>query len=98
MIFSRTPGKTENADDFSADPRLRALREQFPRVDPRSLCLPGGMTRSELVKFLTVLAGDHPARPRAAKTGHCRGRQVRGMIEAVPGIVRRWHPGPVGQR
>jgi hypothetical protein len=59
MIFSRPRGNIGDVgtpEDFCDDPQLRALREQFPRVDPHSLCLPGGMTRSEFVKFLTMLS------------------------------------------
>jgi hypothetical protein len=56
-----TNGNTDDTDDTD-DPQVRGLREQFARVKPESLCLPGGVTRSELVEFLTILADTTPSR------------------------------------
>jgi hypothetical protein len=46
------PWRTASDERPSPD----ALRTQFPRVDPQTLCPPGGMTKTEFVKFLSTLA------------------------------------------
>lgn len=73
-LFNRTPAKPHDhhlADKHSADddPQLRALRQQFPRVNPENLCLPGVMTRDEFIKFLTTLS-EAISRDLAPKQSH----------------------------
>jgi hypothetical protein len=44
------------SDDVHQELQVRALRDQFKAVEPESLCVLGGMTRNEYIKFLTILA------------------------------------------
>jgi hypothetical protein len=43
------------SDNVHQELQVRALRDQFKAVEPESLCVPGGMTRDEYIKFLTIL-------------------------------------------
>ena len=43
------------SDDVHQELQVSALRDQFKAVEPESLCVQGGMTRNEYIKFLTIL-------------------------------------------
>jgi len=43
------------SDGVHQELRARLLRDQFKAVEPESLCVQGGMTHSEYIKFLTIL-------------------------------------------
>jgi hypothetical protein len=51
----RTVTASTVSDDVHQELQVRALRDQFKAVEPESLCVPGGMTRDEYIKFLTIL-------------------------------------------
>jgi hypothetical protein len=53
---SRPATAATTSDDAHRELQVRALCDQFKAVEPESLCVHGGMTRAEYIKFLTILS------------------------------------------